>query len=462
VRTPNPRRTIGRYVLCDEIGRGGMATVHLGRLLGPVGFSRTVAIKQLRPEFAKVPELVRMFIDEARLAARVHHPNIVQTIDVVEVDGDLYLVMEYVHGESLARLIQACREAGKSVPPEIATAIVVGALQGIAGAHNSTNERGEPLELVHRDISPQNVLVGADGVPRLLDFGIAKAVGRLQSTREGQIKGKLSYMAPEQVRGRAVDGRTDLFAMSIVLWEVLTGERLFAAEDGATTMTNVLEKIVPRPSTFESAIPTAIDAVVMRGLSRRPADRFATAQEMIDELERAVTPATTQQIRRWVESLGGERLRERARIVARAESESFDGAGAASATEQPAAEESALQTVTDRTAPRDHRWKRWLAAAAALTLSSGFLAALALTRQHREPAAPPRVEATNAAPAETVSVLSTPAPTVAPPAATPSASPTNPRARVPRSVAPRPERPDCNPPYTIDSDGVRHPKPRCM
>src|SRR5215472_12533797 len=215
---PAHARVIGRYALYDELAAGGMATVHFGRLLGHAGFSRTVAIKKLYPQYAKDPEFVSMFLDEARLAARVRHPNVVTTLDVVSTAGELLLVLEYVHGESLSRLLRATAEAGALVPWRIAAAIVSGVLHGLHAAHEAKSERGEPLDLVHRDVSPQNVTVGVDGVARVLDFGIAKAVGRLTHTRGGLVKGKYSYMAPEQVQG-IVTRRSDVFSAAILLWE---------------------------------------------------------------------------------------------------------------------------------------------------------------------------------------------------------------------------------------------------
>jgi serine/threonine-protein kinase len=201
-------RVVGRYALHDEIAAGGMATVHIGRLLGPVGFSRTVAIKKLHARIIR-DRFVSMFLDEARVAARVRHPNVIGTLDVVALAGELFLVMEYVHGETLARLMRAVRDAGQSIPVPIIAAVMIGVLDGLHAAHEATNDRGEPLTLVHRDISPHNILVGTDGISRVLDFGIAKAAGRVQTTRDGQLKGKLSYMAPEQIHGN-VDTRTDV------------------------------------------------------------------------------------------------------------------------------------------------------------------------------------------------------------------------------------------------------------
>src|SRR5258708_3975182 len=198
-----------------------MATVHFGTLLGPVGFSRTVAIKRLHEQFAKDPEFVSMFLDEARVAARIRHPNVVQTLDVVATEGQIFLVMEYVQGESLSHLVRATRKRGKKIPPKIVATVLAGALHGLQAAHDAKDEHGAPLGIVHRDVSPHNVLVGVDGVSRVLDFGVAKAAGRLQSTRQGQLKGKVAYMAPEQVRGAAVDRQTDVYSAAVVLWETL-------------------------------------------------------------------------------------------------------------------------------------------------------------------------------------------------------------------------------------------------
>jgi len=233
---------IGRYALYREIAAGGMATVHFGRLLGPVGFSRTVAIKRLRPQFAKDPEFVAMFLDEARLAARIRHPNVVATLDVVATDGELFLVMDYVQGESLARLGRR-----RIIAPRLVASIVCGALHGLHAAHEARNERGEPLNIVHRDVSPQNILVGVDGTARLLDFGVAKASGRAHNTRDGHIKGKISYMAPEQFRSQ-VTRQTDIYACAIVAWEALTGQRLFGGGDEMEILAKALAGTAAAPA----------------------------------------------------------------------------------------------------------------------------------------------------------------------------------------------------------------------
>lgn len=327
-----PARVVGRYALYGEIAAGGMATVHIGRLLGPVGFSRTVAIKRLHPQFAKDPEFVSMFLDEARLAARIRHPNVVPTIDVVAAQGELFLVMDYVQGESLSRLIRGARERRQTIPPRIVATIMSGALHGLHAAHEARNERGEPLGIVHRDVSPQNILVGSDGVPRVLDFGVAKAGGRIQTTREGQLKGKLAYMAPEQLSGH-VTRQTDIYAAAVVLWEALTGRRLFAGENEGAILGKVLSGVIEAPSrlfldpskTLDSATMRGIeelDLITLRGLDRDPSKRFATAREMAIAVERCIGLASTSEVGEWVEQWASEVLTKRAARIAEIESSS--------------------------------------------------------------------------------------------------------------------------------------------
>lgn len=212
----------GRYALYGPIASGGMAAIHFGRLVGTGGFARTVAIKRLRGEFLDTPEVITALLDEARLASRIRHPNVVSILDMVAGEEEVFLVMDYVVGETLAKLLTAAHSASERPTPRIATAILTGVLFGLHAAHDATDERGEPLGIVHRDVSPQNVLVGADGLARLLDFGIAKGKGRLQTTRAGQLKGKVSYMAPEQILGEEPDRRSDVYAAAVVLWETLT------------------------------------------------------------------------------------------------------------------------------------------------------------------------------------------------------------------------------------------------
>ena len=296
-----------RYELLDEIGAGGMASVHLARVRGSAGFSRVVAIKKIHPHLAAEDAFVRMFLDEGRLSGRIHHPNAVATLDVVAEGGVVLLVMEYVHGETLARLAVA----GERMPVSIVSSVVSDALRGLHAAHEAKGDRGEPLQIVHRDVSPQNIMVGDDGVARVLDFGIARATLRASSTQPGELRGKVPYMAPEQLRGDDLDRRVDIYAMGVVLWEALTGRRLYEGRDMAQLVSRVLEGGPQRPSAIAPDL-APLDDVVMRALAAEPSSRFATALDMADALEAAAAPARPREVSEWV------RLRARAVLEARA------------------------------------------------------------------------------------------------------------------------------------------------
>ena len=312
-------RVIDRYALYGAIASGGMATVHVGRLLGPAGFSRTVAIKRLHSQFARDPEFVSMFLDEARLAARIRHPNVIPTLDVVAAHGELFLVMEYVQGESLAVLLREAREQELAIPRGVAVSILSGCLYGLHAAHGACDEHGNGLGIVHRDVSPQNVIVGVDGMARVFDFGVAKAIGRMQTTREGQVKGKLAYMAPEQLHARSVTPQADVYAAAVVAWETLTGTRLFFGDNEAIVLARVMAGQIDPPSSI-SADLAPFDAVVMKGLASRPEERWTTAREMALALERCAPPASPAMVSEWLEGVAGGRLRERADQVSRIES----------------------------------------------------------------------------------------------------------------------------------------------
>jgi serine/threonine-protein kinase len=336
-----PALLVGRYVLHGEIASGGMATVSFGRAAGAAGFSRAVAIKRLLPHLARDPEFRAMFVDEARLAARVRHPNVVPTLDVVAQDDELFLVMEYVAGESLAALLRA----SPRVPASVAASIAIGALSGLHAAHEARGEDGRPLEIVHRDVSPHNILIGADGLARVLDFGIARATVRSRETRDGRLRGKISYMAPEQLRGAPATRRADVYATAVTLWEMLAGERLFDGESDAAVFGRVLEGVV-RPPSAHAPVHPALDAVVMRGIDRDPEARFATALEMAEAIERAATVASAREVSAWVAEIAGPVLADRARRV-----QEIEAGEAGEATSAPrSAPEITARTATQETA----------------------------------------------------------------------------------------------------------------
>lgn len=330
-----------------------MASVHVGRLLGASGFARTVAIKRLHPQLASDPQFVAMLLDEACLIARIHHPNVIPVLDVVSLHKELLLVMDYVHGESLAVLCAAARKSSAKLPPRFAAAIVAGALNGLHAAHVAVDDRGAPLDIVHRDVSPHNILVGVDGVARIFDFGIAHAAQRVQVTRDGQIKGTLPYMSPEQLRGTAIDRRSDVFAAGAVLWESLTGQRRFVGDNAAAVMSQILEAEGRAPSALVPGLPQELDAITLRALQVAPDDRFATARDMALALEQVFPPPTPRELGEWVESMVGPSLARRSASVHHVESDPDLAAAWNQATDAAADEETATRPWIGTRAPRD-------------------------------------------------------------------------------------------------------------
>jgi serine/threonine-protein kinase len=500
-----PRAVIGRYVLFGEIASGGMATVHYARLVGQVGFTRTVAIKRMLPHCAKDPDFASMFIDEARLVARIRHPNVVPVLDILAEGGELSLVMDYVQGESLWRLLRAARASGERPHVRIVAAIMAGVLEGLHAAHEAVSEQGEPLGIVHRDVSPQNIIVGVDGVPRVLDFGIAKASVRLQTTRDGELKGKLLYMSPEQIRRRAVDRRTDIYAASVVMWEALAGRPLFVADNEAAIICMVVENQIPDLRQLDPSIPPALGAAVMRGLRADPDQRFATAQQMAGALEDAVGVASPREVARWVETMASEAIRLRAAAVAEVESISsrFDSsilalpaAGLASDSARLTASRvnvgasgvdassgvsarTGVEPVAEPTASLPVKAVRTRLVMAALVVAvvvgiafailiarpkAGSSADLPELRPSTTPAVVPSSAASTEAEDGGVSLeRPDPAPSVRVEGPRPR---TVPAAGAPRSAPGASQKPPagagCNPPYTIDKEGLRVPKPHCL
>jgi len=306
----------GRYAVFDEIASGGMASVHLACRLGAGETPRVVAIKKLFEQFAKQPEFVTMFLDEAHIAARIRHPNVVTTYEFLRVPDSLAIVMELVLGISLLDLSRIARERQRIAEVSVSATILNGALQGLHAAHELTDEGGAAVGLVHRDVSPHNILVGIDGSSRVIDFGIAKASGRLQVTEVGIMKGKFAYMAPEQIRAGAIDRRVDIYSSGIVLWEALTGRSLFRGSADAEHFSKRGAGAVTAspPSEVNAAVPPELDAVVARALAVDPEARFATALEMANALSAAVELATSAQVAAWAEGLAGSRMRS---LVAR-------------------------------------------------------------------------------------------------------------------------------------------------
>jgi serine/threonine-protein kinase len=326
-----------RFLIGPKIAAGGMATVHLAldrreltdgspqaRALGAwphtdgarSTFAGAVVAKRLRPEVAGDPRARAMFVDETRLASCIDAANVARVVDVIAGATPL-LVLEYVHGESLAALVREARQRREEVPAPIAVRIAIDALRGLAAAHRAQNESGMPLGIVHRDVSPQNILVGANGVSKMIDFGVARAAERVASTRDGMVKGKLGYMAPEQLTSGDVDARTDVFALAIVLWELLTGERLLFREDTqAVVYDRLIRGGIPAPSALRAGVPRLLDAIVLHALELPPDRRFETADEMADALRSGAPRASRAEVASWVRERAGEGLAERERMYA--------------------------------------------------------------------------------------------------------------------------------------------------
>ena len=307
------RQRVDRYELMGEIASGGMATVYLARLTGMGGFQRFVAMKRLHPHLASEKEFVEMFLDEARIAARIHHPNVVPILEVGASTVGYYLVMEYIEGDTLARLLARAASTGKRLPVSIALRIAIDMLSGLHAAHELHDDQNQPVHLVHRDVSPQNVLVGQDGIARITDFGVARAASRLSATRVGQLKGKIAYMAPEQAAGAEdLDRRADVFSSGIVIWESLAQKRLFKAENEAATLSRVIAEPVPLLFQVAPQVSKEVSGVVMRALDRDPNKRFASCAAFADALEAAAAlkdkVATPRELAAYVAEVMGQEI----------------------------------------------------------------------------------------------------------------------------------------------------------
>src|SRR5690606_35523355 len=312
-------RRLGRYEVITQLASGGMAAVYIARAQGVAGFERLVAIKVLHAHLAYEEEFISMFLDEARLAARIRHPNVVPTTDINDTGGDgYYLVMDYIEGDHLGGLLGRSAKQGKRLPVPIVNRVLLDSLAGLAAAHAPTDEQGNQMNLVHSDISPHHVMVGTDGTARLTALGVAKAEVRMSSTRAGQFKGKLSYMAPEQASTGDSTQVSDVLSMGIVLWESLTGRRLFRGQTNAQTLAKILQDPIPKPSEVWPDL-APFDEVLEKALARVPEQRYQSADEFIDGIE-AVAQAnggigTQRQVSQLVHELLAEKIEvERNRI----------------------------------------------------------------------------------------------------------------------------------------------------
>jgi serine/threonine-protein kinase len=504
-------QTFGRYVLHHAIARGGMARVYTARLIGAEGFNRLVAAKRLHPQFTDDPEFVTMFHDEARIASKIHHPNVVPVLDVVVEGSEVILVQEYVHGVPLDTLFKATLVKETPIPVPIVVAIVAGVLSGLHAAHETTDEMDQPLNIVHRDVSPQNVMVSVDGIPRLLDFGIARARSSAHVTREGFFKGKVAYMAPEQLRAENVTRTADIYAAGVLLWELLAHRRLHSAGSSevqifSAVLSGALPSLTAALEDERASIDdqrwqqiAALDPIVERALATLPENRYGNASAMLDVLLDTCPPATSIEVAHWVKLVGAAYLDRRNKVLASSEeswrSHSKVTAAAATSSTMPVARDVSMMKPTsqrsdvpDPWAPIASAWPLggapegapapasrrirlpWVAAASLLVMSAtltGVLAAggdpapVEVARNLVLPTALPAAAAAlpEPAPAPSPSALTL---TITRPPSPPAAAPAPPPARVAASKpAPAPTHDPPAPAATSPSPPAAQAKAEC-
>jgi len=446
-----------------------MAAVHFGVVVGDLGFARAVAVKRIHPTLANDPGTIDSLKDEARLAARIRHPNVVSVLDVVATESELSIVLDYIHGESVSGLLRRAEVAGKSFPVGVCVAIAIDVLHGLHAAHTAVDEAGNALGIIHRDVSPQNILVGSDGVSRILDFGIAKAANRSQVTRDGKAKGKLAYMPPEQLGGDA-SVRSDVYALGIVLWQMLTGHLPFLrATTDSELLALVLKGVREPPSRSRSEVPALLDRIVMQAVD--PAEdaesRYPSAQAMAQALEESGTASPRAAVGAFVDELAAESLEARRLIVSSLESNaplpSLEG------DPSPSRRTRSMTGAVVDIAPSPRRWVPILGIA--LLLLGAMIGATLLRLRRLEGAtkASDRPPDTELVPPPAVGAATPSTSALAPPSAdaTASAPPhtviAHPPGRVRRAVPNGSSRPpSCAVPYTVDSAGFRQYRRECF
>jgi serine/threonine protein kinase len=302
---------IGSYEPLIRLASGGMASLYIARHAGAAGFERLVVIKRVHSHLLGNRQFCDMFLDEARISSLIRHSNVVPVIDVAEANGEVFLVLEYVESLSLAQLLAAAKAAGELLSPAVVSRIMSDTLAGLHAAHEALDLRGVSMHVVHRDVSPQNILVDTHGMSSIIDFGIAKAASQLAMTGTGLFKGTFRYMAPEQVKQQPLDRRADVFSAGVVLYEALTGRGLFRGDDEGDTVLSVLVTEIPAPSSVAPRVSKELDAVAREALERRRDGRFATAAAFREALEAACPPAATDEVASLVARLGGGILAKR-------------------------------------------------------------------------------------------------------------------------------------------------------
>ncbi|MGO9829721.1 MAG: serine/threonine-protein kinase [Myxococcaceae bacterium] len=355
--SPAPAR-FGKYTLLDRLAVGGMAEIFLARQAGMEGFEKTLVIKRILPSLTRVEGFVAMFLNEARLASQLTHPNIVQIHELGRIGDSYFIAMEYLFGRDMARIIPKAAALGIPFPHVYALKIAASVCEGLYYAHQMADAWGNALHIVHRDVTPENVFVSFDGMVKVLDFGIAKARGQVGQTQAGEIKGKLAYMSPEQCLGQPLDQRSDIFSLGVVLYEWLTGYRLFTGDSEVAVLKSITDGKIYGPSYFKPDIPPTVEQVVMRALEKDREKRYASAWDMQRDLERAMgefpfRPSSIHLSNFLKQLFAGELDEERARLARRLDAP-LGGNGVPAMDAAPLqvtleeSERRALQTVAER------------------------------------------------------------------------------------------------------------------
>ncbi len=325
---PVLRKAFGRYELLMQMGTGGMATLFLARIRGPKDYEKLLAIKKIHEHLLGDPEFISMFRDEARIAALIHHPNVVSTFDLGEIDGAYFIAMEYVHGQTLRDVVKASGRRKDPLDWANVVRIVSDVAKGLHAAHELRSHEGEPLDVIHRDVSPQNVLVSYDGHVKLVDFGVAYAAERITDTGAGKLKGKVGYMSPEQASGIAIDRRSDIFSLATILFEAVTGRRLFNEDTDAATLLKVREADVPLLTSVNADLPGELDSILQCALARDRDARFDTAEDFSEALDELLALSKRRRGRKhlsgMMEDLFHQRKRIKDRMVRRARANTTD------------------------------------------------------------------------------------------------------------------------------------------
>jgi eukaryotic-like serine/threonine-protein kinase len=380
--------TFGRYQLLKKVAKGGMGEIFLARQQGVQGFEKLLVVKKILAHHNEEDEFIKMFLDEARITAGLNHPNIAQIFDLGEQDGSYYIAMEYVRGEDVRRIWKRMHERKQKMPPGIVARIVADAAAGLDFAHRAVDSKGRHLGLIHRDVSPQNILVSFEGGVKLIDFGVAKAAGRMQQTAAGVLKGKYAYMSPEQAAGDEIDHRSDIFALGVVCCELLTDGRLFKRETDTQTLKAVTECQVIPPSQIVPSVPTSLDALVLKALARNRDNRFRDAQEMRLAFEEwiveARAPGSAAHLAQFMQTLYTERIAEERRLGHPPwDEQSQDSAGTKGKTVP------GRSKVRSTTRPDDEgatpSWRRLVGIASGIGIAVGGLIALIVLIALRTP-----------------------------------------------------------------------------